>query len=220
MCTKEQGSHCQKLIEYLKADINTKNELLRNERRLLQAATLLAHDKDLEAENSTRLLEDAEARAHKAENRALDLTCKLISSDRRLLELEAENVKWKKKVTKTEAKLQSVKVGAVEEASEAKNNASAARTSAFLQQQMTTHIKVKLEAEVADHENKQTALREKVEELEDGLICVLCMVNPRNVCLFPCSHVCMCDACSRAAWTEPCPICRVPVTSQQKLYFA
>jgi hypothetical protein len=151
--------------------------------------------------------------SYKLELRGRQLEELLSAANKRQIELEA-------RVDGAESAARRVKVEAREDVSAAVSDASAARTGAFLQHDTATHIKVKLEAQATEHETEQAALRDQVEVLEDGLICTICLDAPKIVCLFPCSHVCMCEACAGAAWTASCSICRAPVTSQRRLFFA
>eukprot|EP00457_Paulinella_chromatophora_P021934 gb/GEZN01024597.1/.p1 GENE.gb/GEZN01024597.1/~~gb/GEZN01024597.1/.p1 ORF type:complete len:142 (-),score=17.82 gb/GEZN01024597.1/:139-504(-) len=52
----------------------------------------------------------------------------------------------------------------------------------------------------------------------DGLTsqdCVVCLSDPRNTALFPCRHMCLCEACANILrnQTNRCPICRCIVES-------
>lgn len=44
--------------------------------------------------------------------------------------------------------------------------------------------------------------------------CVICLTEPCNMAVEPCNHLCLCEDCARALWTEPdrnrrkCPVCR------------
>ena len=48
---------------------------------------------------------------------------------------------------------------------------------------------------------------EKPIVMPEGLDCSVCMVNPKNMMIQSCRHVCLCEECSRAI--NYCPLCRV-----------
>jgi hypothetical protein len=170
--------------------------------------------------NADRNLQEAQRKWREAETKVRRLEGKLGTESKRSAELETECERLTVRTESAEGRVLRIKVEAGEDVNDARSDTSAARTGAYLQQSQAKHSKVKLENLATEHESGQTILRDKVEELEDGLTCVICMVKPKNVCLFPCSHVCMCEACAGESWVEPCPICREPVMSKQKLFFA
>jgi len=50
--------------------------------------------------------------------------------------------------------------------------------------------------------------------------CVVCMEVEKSVALLPCSHLCMCVACTEIimASTKQCPVCRAPVATTQRFF--
>jgi len=50
-------------------------------------------------------------------------------------------------------------------------------------------------------------------ETEGSRECVVCMSEPRDTTILPCSHMCLCAACAEMMRTQTnkCPICRAPV---------
>jgi hypothetical protein len=165
-------------------------------------------------------LRDMEKRTGEAESKAGRLEIKLGASSKLSEDLRTENQRLFTRAESAEAMTRRVRVEAEEDMSAARSDVSAARTGVYLQNSQAAHIKVKLEAQLGDsmeHENEQASLREKVEELED---CVLCLNKPNTMCLLPCSHVCICESCAGESWTNPCPICRAPVTSQRRMFVA
>ena len=60
--------------------------------------------------------------------------------------------------------------------------------------------------------------------------CCICMVQPKNTILLPCGHVATCDTCAALLEAQGidgqpegaynCPVCRTPVTSRHRLYYA
>jgi hypothetical protein len=186
-------------------------------RQLQQEAETRARDaeeraKDAEerAQETEKHVREAEDRAQKLETKTRRLEGKLGTADRRLLEVEAENARLVKVA-------RHVKVEAGEDISAAWSDASAAQTHAFLQHTAATRSKLKLEAQATEHHTEQAALRDKLDQSE----CVVCLDTPKTVCLFPCNHVCLCEACSKDGGNlTPCPICRQAVTSQSKIFMA
>jgi len=54
----------------------------------------------------------------------------------------------------------------------------------------------------------------------DGNVCVVCLVNPREVVLLECGHVCVCADCLDKLPGDPlvCPVCRSEVTRCLPIY--
>jgi hypothetical protein len=57
----------------------------------------------------------------------------------------------------------------------------------------------------------------QVRQLECQVYCVVCQEQPKRVCLFPCSHVCLCEQCSRRI-DRACPICREPIEEKRTIF--
>ena len=55
---------------------------------------------------------------------------------------------------------------------------------------------------------------------KNRLLCVVCMEVEKSVALLPCSHLCMCVACTDIimASTKQCPVCRAPVATTQRFF--
>jgi hypothetical protein len=55
---------------------------------------------------------------------------------------------------------------------------------------------------------------------KNRLLCVVCMEVEKSVTLLPCSHLCMCVACTEIimASTKQCPVCRAPVATTQRFF--
>jgi serine/threonine-protein phosphatase 6 regulatory ankyrin repeat subunit A/serine/threonine-protein phosphatase 6 regulatory ankyrin repeat subunit B len=111
-----------------------------------------------------------------------------------------------------------------------KENISKARNYHVGMKEASSGITVKLEKQEGEHQQEVSTLaaahaqeleaaKDKTTELEDGLACTVCLDHPKTVCLFPCSHVCLCESCAEG-WSDPCPICRAVVTMQRKVFFA
>jgi serine/threonine-protein phosphatase 6 regulatory ankyrin repeat subunit A/serine/threonine-protein phosphatase 6 regulatory ankyrin repeat subunit B len=111
-----------------------------------------------------------------------------------------------------------------------KENISKARNYHVGMKEASSGITVKLEKQEGEHQQEVSTLaaahaqeleaaQDKATELEDGLACTVCLDHPKTVCLFPCSHVCLCESCAEG-WSDPCPICRAVVTMQRKVFFA
>lgn len=55
-------------------------------------------------------------------------------------------------------------------------------------------------------------------ENEESKECRICLDNRCEIALFPCGHVCLCDACSRNGALVQCPICRAQITRRLKVF--
>lgn len=53
---------------------------------------------------------------------------------------------------------------------------------------------------------------------EDEVTCVICFVNIKTCCAVPCGHKIVCNACSREAEFDTCPICRAKCTNVMRVY--
>lgn len=59
----------------------------------------------------------------------------------------------------------------------------------------------------------------------EGAACVLCLDRPREMCLAPCGHVCLCGECYEQLRLRShprrsdCPLCRRPVDSALRAYY-
>ena len=49
------------------------------------------------------------------------------------------------------------------------------------------------------------------EEIEDSMLCNVCMVKKRRILFLPCGHVVCCASCSSSM--EKCPLCRQKIES-------
>ncbi|KAL2533658.1 putative E3 ubiquitin-protein ligase LOG2 [Abeliophyllum distichum] len=47
---------------------------------------------------------------------------------------------------------------------------------------------------------------------DPGKECVICLLEPRDITVLPCRHMCMCSSCAKVlrSRTNKCPICRQP----------
>jgi hypothetical protein len=84
------------------------------------------------------------------------------------------------------------------------------------EEEITERHKIEVEKLAAAHARELEVDGDKTSELLD---CVVCMNAPKNVCLIPCSHVCLCEECA-GGWSAPCPICRADVTMQRKIFLS
>lgn len=50
--------------------------------------------------------------------------------------------------------------------------------------------------------------------------CSVCYDNSISLLLEPCNHVCMCHVCYNTLETKKCPICKTPIETIRKIYFA
>lgn len=54
------------------------------------------------------------------------------------------------------------------------------------------------------------------QENQGNVMCVVCWENPRNVVVFPCKHLCLCENCS--VNLQKCPICNQPLSHTEKFF--
>ena len=54
---------------------------------------------------------------------------------------------------------------------------------------------------------------------EDSSLCVICLDQKRTMCLVPCGHLILCEACCTPSIYH-CPVCRRYVESSMKVYLA
>lgn len=52
---------------------------------------------------------------------------------------------------------------------------------------------------------------------QDDKNCVICLDNPKDICILPCKHLCMCTECSEKI-KDLCPMCRGPIVEQLKIF--
>ena len=74
-----------------------------------------------------------------------------------------------------------------------------------------------LQEQLKKENSEQKQLLEQQTMLID---CVVCMEMPKNILLLPCTHLCICSACSaNLMGQEPqlCPICRQPVKEAKEV---
>lgn len=56
------------------------------------------------------------------------------------------------------------------------------------------------------------------DEINEALLCVVCLTNQRSVVLKPCRHFGICQNCSKSL--ERCPICRSAIDEKHEVYFS
>ncbi|KAK0076563.1 hypothetical protein PV325_005191 [Microctonus aethiopoides] len=64
---------------------------------------------------------------------------------------------------------------------------------------------------------KERRQRVRDNELRDDQLCVVCQVNPREIILLPCGHVCLCEDCSDDI-NDHCPACRGIIQQKAAAY--
>ncbi|XP_054258596.1 mitochondrial E3 ubiquitin protein ligase 1-like [Macrosteles quadrilineatus] len=64
---------------------------------------------------------------------------------------------------------------------------------------------------------KQRSLFKESNNIPDELKCVVCLDNPREICLLPCGHVCLCEDCSDQI-KEHCPMCQQVIQNKKAIY--
>lgn len=56
------------------------------------------------------------------------------------------------------------------------------------------------------------------EPVPENLECIICLSRKKNIILWPCKHVCICDTCLKNDITK-CPLCRTRVAHQYKINY-
>lgn len=74
-----------------------------------------------------------------------------------------------------------------------------------------------------DRENTQDnreSIQRTQRESQGAAECVVCMSESRNMVLFPCRHMCLCEGCCSRVLSDrrQCPLCRMEVTDTVKVY--
>jgi hypothetical protein len=159
------------------------------------------------------------------------LRCQQAESVATLTSVEGARDKFHSDLVTARKELKSAKMALREaEMVKRKENISEARNYHVGMKEASSGITVKLEKQEGEHQQEVSTLaaahaqeleaaKDKATELEDSLAFTVCLDHPKTVCLFPCSHVCLCESCAEG-WSDPCPICRAVVTMQRKIFFA
>jgi hypothetical protein len=69
---------------------------------------------------------------------------------------------------------------------------------------------------VLDEDNGE--INKQYDELQQKIICVICLSNERSHLITPCNHLCCCSTCADQIQNF-CPICRRPIYSIQRIFF-
>jgi len=71
-----------------------------------------------------------------------------------------------------------------------------------------------------EEQNREYVLNQP-DVITEGLECIVCMTNVRNVIMQPCNHLCMCRLCYEIYnKKEECPVCRGNVESVTNIIIA
>jgi DNA repair exonuclease SbcCD ATPase subunit len=86
-------------------------------------------------------------------------------------------------------------------------------------------LKASLAQKQEEMDETKAALAQKQEEIDklkaNGVSCMICMAEPRQIALLPCGHVVSCAACAQdnqARDSDSCPICRQPVSDRISVF--
>lgn len=66
-------------------------------------------------------------------------------------------------------------------------------------------------------QRKANRAKDSDENLPDGVRCIVCMVNPREIILLPCNHVCLCEDCAEKI-NKMCPVCNTRIVGKKAVY--
>lgn len=69
------------------------------------------------------------------------------------------------------------------------------------------------------HDKEKALIR--VEAIEEARTCKICLAEPHNVVLLPCSHACYCEECVEKVrkTSKKCPACRAVITGTMRYIF-
>ncbi|KFB47152.1 AGAP005955-PA-like protein [Anopheles sinensis] len=56
-------------------------------------------------------------------------------------------------------------------------------------------------------------------ELSEDQLCVVCVVNPKEVICLPCGHVCLCENCAQRI-KDNCPVCRAVIETKAAAFIS
>ena len=62
---------------------------------------------------------------------------------------------------------------------------------------------------------------DECQDIDDEKSCVVCLSEAKEICLFPCRHVCVCSCCAERLFSEAerlCPVCRAPIEDKFKVF--
>lgn len=81
------------------------------------------------------------------------------------------------------------------------------------------HMEGKLRQTLSAIDKKKSRLMsQEIEKQKENRLCVICQEGEKSVVLFPCRHMCLCDACSQHEDLEQCPLCRRPIVQRISVY--
>lgn len=60
-------------------------------------------------------------------------------------------------------------------------------------------------------------LKDKILDLGDEDLCLICWERKKDVFLEPCHHLCLCACCVKEQTIITCPLCRKPVTDKKRI---
>lgn len=80
-------------------------------------------------------------------------------------------------------------------------------------------MEAKLKQSLSAIEKKKNQLMaQEMEKHKESRLCVICQEGEKSVVLFPCRHMCLCDACSQHDDLHQCPLCRRPIVQKISVY--
>ena len=86
----------------------------------------------------------------------------------------------------------------------------------------TNVLLARVKNEKRDAEEGRGAAERRAEDAEDRTKCVSCMVGDLQVCVMPCSHLCVCSGCADDIMSKSglCPICRGPIRERLTVFIS
>ena len=62
---------------------------------------------------------------------------------------------------------------------------------------------------------------DECKDIDEDKSCVVCLNEAKEICLFPCGHLCVCFCCSEMLFAQTerlCPVCRGTIEAKCKVY--
>nr|UYX49715.1 alk-exo [Darna trima granulovirus] len=79
---------------------------------------------------------------------------------------------------------------------------------------------VEIENKNEIEENVEECKDDRLDKTESNNLCVICLENPKNMCILPCKHISMCGKCMCILPNHNCPICRNPFDKAVEVYLS
>jgi hypothetical protein len=79
-------------------------------------------------------------------------------------------------------------------------------------------IEISLRSSLESVEHRKVSLRQELNIREETRLCVICLEHEKNVVLWPCGHMFICEHCSQDLYLRSCPMCRRSIEGRTKVF--